>query len=301
MSASAASLKSTPAALPALLLGGVAIGASPIFVRVSELGPIATAFHRMLWALPFLWLWARMAAGGTGSVRPANRRDARQLLVCGLLFSADLALWHLSIMYTSVANSTLFANFAPVVVTIGAWLVLKERITRHFLVGLVLALTGALMLVGASVQTDHRHVMGDLLGIATAFFYGSYLLTVAGMRPRLSAPMIMFWSSLVTGAALALLAWALGEALLPNTTKGLWILVGLALVAQVAGQGLIAYALGHLPAAFSSLVILIQPVTAALLGWILLGEHIGPLQALGGATILAGILVARRAPGVEAA
>jgi drug/metabolite transporter (DMT)-like permease len=294
MSASLPVLKTTSLALPALLLGGIAIGASPIFVRVSELGPISTAFHRMLWAMPFLWLWASLAAGRGGSIVRQKPRDARLLLLCGLVFTADLALWHLSIMYTSVANSTLFANFAPVVVTVGAWLILKERIARRFLLGLVLALAGALMLMGASVQTDHRHVVGDLLGIATAFFYGSYLLTVAGLRTRLAAPLIMFWSSLVTGLALAVLAWAMGEALWPQSLQGLSILIGLALVTQVAGQGLIAYALGHLPASFSSLVILIQPVTAALLGWMLLGERIGTLQVLGGVTILAGILVARR-------
>jgi len=285
--------------MAALLLGGVAIGGSPIFVRVSELGPVSTAFHRMLWAMPILWLWAKVAAGKNASIAPGTRRDARLLLICGLLFTADLALWHLSIMYTSVANSTLFANFAPVVVTIGAWLILRERITWHFLVGLALALAGACMLLGASVQTDHRHVVGDLLGIATAFFYGSYLLTVAGLRSRMAAPVMMFWSSLVTGLGLALLAWAIGEPLVPHSWNGLWILIGLALVTQVAGQGLIAYALGHLPASFSSLVILIQPVTAALLGWILLGEPLGTLQLLGGATVLGGILVARRAPVVQ--
>ena len=299
MSASVPVPKARSFAMTALVLGGIAIGGSPIFVRVSELGPISTAFHRMLWAMPFLWLWARFAAGKNASIVPGNRRDARQLLICGLLFTADLALWHLSIMYTSVANSTLFANFAPVVVTIGAWLILRERITRHFLIGLALALAGAGMLMGASVQTDHRHVIGDLLGIATAFFYGSYLLTVAGLRTRMDTPMIMFWSSLVTGLALAVLAWAVGEPLLPHSWNGLWILIGLALVTQVAGQGLIAYALGHLPASFSSLVILIQPVTAALLGWILLGEALGTLQLLGGTTILAGILVARRAPAIQ--
>jgi drug/metabolite transporter (DMT)-like permease len=297
MSASIPLPKARSFAMAALVFGGIAIGGSPIFVRVSELGPISTAFHRMLWAMPFLWLWAKLAAGK--NTVPGNRRDARQLLICGLLFTADLALWHLSIMYTSVANSTLFANFAPVVVTIGAWLILRERITRHFLVGLALALAGACMLMGASVQTDHRHVVGDLLGIATAFFYGSYLLTVAGLRARMATPVVMFWSSLVTGLALAALAWAVGEPLLPQSWNGLWILIGLALVTQVAGQGLIAYALGHLPASFSSLVILIQPVTAALLGWILLGERLGTLQVLGGATILAGILVARRAPVIQ--
>jgi drug/metabolite transporter (DMT)-like permease len=63
------------------------------------------------------------------------------------------------------------------------------------------------------------------------------------------------------------------------------------------GQGLIAYALGHLPASFSALAILIEPLTAAILGWVWLGEALGVLQALGGVIVLAGITVARRASG----
>jgi drug/metabolite transporter (DMT)-like permease len=61
------------------------------------------------------------------------------------------------------------------------------------------------------------------------------------------------------------------------------------------GQGLIAYALGHLPASFSALVILIEPLTAAILGWVWLGEALGIRQAIGGVIVLAGIIVARRA------
>jgi hypothetical protein len=74
----------------------VAIGASPIFVRLSEVGPAATAFHRMLWALPLLWLWTKFDTG------PHPRLSARQklrLTVCGLLFVGDLVFWHLSILY----------------------------------------------------------------------------------------------------------------------------------------------------------------------------------------------------------
>src|SRR5437879_3250539 len=118
-------------ALPALVLGGICIGTAPIFVRLSEVGPTATAFHRMFWALPVLWLWVRFGSPA-GALMPDDRRITRKLFLCGSLFAIDLACWHLSLRYTSVTNATLFANFAPVVVTIGAWLFLKERITRRF-------------------------------------------------------------------------------------------------------------------------------------------------------------------------
>jgi drug/metabolite transporter (DMT)-like permease len=72
------------------------------------------------------------------------------------------------------------------------------------------------------------------------------------------------------------------------------VVLGLALVSHAAGQGLIAYALAHLPAAFSSVGLLLQPVVAALFAWLLLAEPLAALQVAGGMVVLAGIYLARR-------
>lgn len=282
-------------ALPALVLGSIFIGASPIFVRLSELGPLATAFHRVLWALPPLYLWMVLSRRGVAAAPVLPPADWARLALCGLLFAGDLTFWHWSILRTTVANATLFANFSPIIVTLGAWLILKEKIGRGFILGMLLALVGAGMLVGSSFELGRDHVIGDLFGLITALFFGSYMIGIASLRSQLGTATIMFWSSLVTCLALLPIAWAGGESLMPQSFKGLAVLIGLAWVSQAAGQGLIAYALGHLPAAFSSLVILIEPLTAAVLGWVLLAEYLGPLQAAGAAVVLAGIVVARRA------
>ena len=88
------------------------------------------------------------------------------------------------------------------------------------------------------------------------------------------------------------------DRILPTSLGGAAALAGLALVSHTGGQGLLTYALGHLPAAFSSLVIFVEAVAAAIFAWVLLAEAVGPLQAIGGALILAGIFAARprRAP-----
>ncbi|MDD3444162.1 MAG: DMT family transporter, partial [Zavarzinia sp.] len=111
---------------------------------------------------------------------------------------------------------------------------------------------------------------------------------------RMDAPRLMLWSSAVTALALLPIAVASGEALLPASIEGIAVLVLIAWVSQAAGQGLIAEAMGHLPAGFSALVILVEPVAAALLGWLVLDEGLGPMQALGGLLVLAGIAIARR-------
>jgi drug/metabolite transporter (DMT)-like permease len=286
-------------ALPALLAGGIAIGFSPIFVRLSELGPIATGFHRLFLALPLLWLW--MHWEGRRAARQTTMVKWLPMAVPGALFAGDIFFWHWSITYTTVANATLFANLAPVIVTFGAWFYLREQISFRFLVGMALAMSGAALLVNASAALGARFVLGDVLGLITACFFGSYVVAVARLRDRNAASTIMFYSSTVTCILLLLATLVSGEGLLPSTSNGWIALFALAWISQAMGQGLIAYALGHLPASFSALAILIEPLTAAILGWVWLGEELGMLQAVGGVIVLAGITVAHRASGPAAA
>jgi drug/metabolite transporter (DMT)-like permease len=280
-------------ALPALLIGGIAIGFSPIFVRLSELGPIATGFYRLFLALPLLWLWMHREE------RHAETSKVEWLAIAvpGILFAGDILFWHWSITYTTVANATLFANLAPVIVTFGAWFYLGEHITLRFLAGMTLAMAGAALLVNGSAAMGARYVLGDMFGLITACFFGSYVLAVARLRDRHPASTIMFYSSAVSCVLLLAATLASGESLVPRSPNGWIALFALAWISQAMGQGLIAYALGHLPASFSALAILIEPLTAAILGWVWLGEALGVLQAIGGAVVVAGIAVARRASG----
>jgi drug/metabolite transporter (DMT)-like permease len=282
-------------ALPALLAGGIAIGFSPIFVRLSELGPIATGFYRLLLALPLLWLWMRWEE--RQKAHATARIEWLPIAVPGVLFAGDILFWHWSITTTTVANATLFANLAPVIVTAGAWIYLRERVTPSFLAGMALAMSGGALLMQASAALGARYVLGDTLGLVTACFFGSYVVAVARLRRRIPASTIMFYSSAVTCVLLLAATLLSGESLLPATAHGWVALFALAWISQAMGQGFIAYALGHLPASFSSLAILIEPLTAAVLGWVWLGEALGALQAVGAVIVLAGIAVARRASG----
>jgi drug/metabolite transporter (DMT)-like permease len=277
-------------ALPALLLGATCIALSPIFVRLSEAGPTATAFWRTALALPVLWplfLWQGRAT--------ASNAPHLLLFAAGLAFAGDLAFWHASIGLTSVANSTLLANLASLFVTLAAWLFFRQRPTGVFLLGLGTALAGVALLVHSSVRFASGGLVGDALGVVTALFYAAYLLAVKELRDRACGTLlVMAATSTITTIVLLPVALATGEPMLPASARGWLDLVGLALLSHAAGQGLIAYALAHLPAAFSSVSLLLQPVMAALFAWLLLGEPLGPLQLAGGAIVLAGIVLARR-------
>lgn len=279
-------------AFPALLSGAVCIAFAPIFVRLSETGPVATAFYRMALSLPLLLAWMNLLPGSAVR-RPRSVGDYGVLILAGVFFAADLAVWHWSIKLTAVANATLFANFAPVFVTLGSWWLFGERFTRTFLVSIGLGIAGATILMGDSLNLHAQNFAGDVLGLTAAVFYGAYLLTVSRLRRSFSTAVIMTWSGSASAAILLPLAWVSGDVLFPVSAFGWGILVALALFSHAGGQSLIAHALAHLSAAFSSVSLLLQPVVATLLAWLLLAEPLRAWQGLGGLMVLAAIALAR--------
>lgn len=305
----ASAQRHAPLALGALLLGAVAIGSSAIWVRLSEVGPVATAFWRTALAVPFLVLWATLENGVRPRFRAARGADAppadrktwsdpkasRGLVLAGVYFAGDLSFWHVSILLTSVATSTLLANLAPIFVTLAGWLWLKEKVSGRFVLGLAVAMVGVSLLIGLDLQAGRSALVGDACGFVTALFYAAYILQIKHLRARTSTARIMAASSLVTATIVLPVALLLGESILPGSLRGWGVVLGLAVVSHVAGQSLIAYALAHLPASLGSVSLLIQPIFASLFAWLLLGEAIGPLQIAGGIATLIGIGIAHRA------
>lgn len=285
-------------ALAALVLGAVGIGFAPVFVRLSELGPSATAFYRFALAIPLLWALGEWEVRRTDRrPPPATGRTRLLLVLAGLFFAADIALWHFSIQATTVANATLLTNFAPVFVTLGAWVLFRERPTLVFALGLIVALVGAALLLGASFQIDRGHVVGDLFGLSSALFYGAYQLTIKQVRRGTGTLQVILASTTVSALALLILAAFTEPALVPLTLSGWLMVVALAVVSQTLGQGLIVQGLAHLPSGFSSVTLLVQPLVAAVLAWFVLGEMLGPLALFGAVVVLAGIVLARLGSG----
>lgn len=277
----------------ALIGGATGIGFAPILVRLTDTGPSATAFYRVLGALPLLWIWMvidRRARPDTPL--PRSRRDFSLMALAGLCFAADLSIWHWSLRFTTVANSTLLTNVAPLFVTLGAWVVLGERVTVRFILGMALAIAGGSLLVRDSTQAGSNPLLGDVLSVVAAVFYGAYLLTVKYLRRRFATPTIMACSSMVSCPAFAVIALLSGDSMAASTAQGWLAIVGLALICHIGGQTLITYGFGHLPASFSSVSLLWQPVVAAGVAWLLLGESLRWTQGVGGTIVLAGIALA---------
>jgi drug/metabolite transporter (DMT)-like permease len=274
-------------ALGVLLAGACVIGVGPILVRLADCGPVAAGLWRLIFALPGLALLAQ-GAGGIGA-------PPRIALLAGLAFALDLGFWHYGIAFTSVANATVLSNLTPVVVTLVAWIFLRERPRTLFILAVVMAVGGAwLMAEGRPAGAPGANPpLGDALSAFTAVWYALYFLAVSKGRRTIAASRIMFWSSVVGVPILLIGAFGLGERILPQSAVGWAAVAGLGAM-HIAGQGSIAWALGRLPAATASVVVLVQPIVAALLGWLMFREALGPLQAIGAAVALGGVVVAQR-------
>lgn len=286
-------------ALVALILGAAAMGVSPIFVRLADVGPFASAFWRVFLSLPVLWLWMRVSERAATTAQ--RRGFSHATILAGLAFTGDLFFWHLSIVHTSVANATFFATSAPLWVVVFGWLLLGERVGLPVLAGLALCLLGGVGLIYGSLQAAAGHVLGDMFGALTGVFFGLYFLAVRASRFDDGAARVTFEVTLITALLLGLSAAVLDDRLLPRSATGWGTLLSLALVSHAGGQGLLSIALGRLPAVFSSLVIFLEAIVAALVAWIALGEPVTPLQAGGGLFIVAGIFVARPRSDVQPA
>ncbi|HVL77513.1 MAG TPA: DMT family transporter [Noviherbaspirillum sp.] len=280
-------------AFATLLIGGMAIGFAGIFMRLSDVNPLASAFWRMALAAPILWAWA--FAVRRQDAAAGKRTDfSKALVLAGVHFAADMALWHLSLHYTTVANATLLSNFAPIFIALWLWLAYRVKFARIFIIGMVLALVGAALLVGPNAAGGPDKLLGDALGLSSAIFYAAYQLVIKDARNDYSTARLMAWSTTVTGLALLPFALLAPGPFFPAALIGWLPLLGLALVAQIGGQTVIAYAFAHLPASLSSVSLLIQPLTAAVAAWLIFQEAILPVQMLGGALLLWGIYLAKK-------
>lgn len=273
-------------AFPALLLANLILPLGPVLVRLSDVGPVAAAFWRLAIALPFLLLLARPGLTRT----PPTRGEWGALILSGVMFAADLAAWHLGILYTKVANATVFGNMSGLFLPAWALLVLRQKPKGLQAMALMLAAAGAAVMMGGSYDLSIGNLKGDLLCLLAGILYTAYLLVVQQVRGRLDSWSILSVSSVVSTPLLLLCALALGERVMP----GDWTpLIVLALSSQVVGQGLLTYAIGWFPPLIVGVSLLLQPAVAALLGWLLFGEWLSPVDMIGMGAVAAALVLVR--------
>ncbi len=286
-------------AFAAVVVANVALAFGPWFVRMADTGPVAAAFWRIALAAPLLIVGA-LASGA----RPVRLTPVMWLLLAasGIAFAADLASWHLGILRTTLANATLFGNSATLLFPLYGFVATRSLPTRMQGWALLLAFAGAGLLMGRSYALDPRHLTGDLLCVLAGALYTVYLVMVARARTAMAPIPVLAISTVASIVPLLVFALLMGERIVPTHWGPL---VALALASQVLGQGAMVYALGKLPPLVIGIALLIQPIVAGTVGWIVYAERPGPADLIGAAMVAVALVLVRRpirvAPAVGAA
>ncbi|MCW0196890.1 DMT family transporter [Sphingopyxis sp.] len=293
MSNKSDSVDSTPVAatvnrwaFAALLGGNLALSLTALVVRFADTGPVAAGLWRLLLALPVLLLLMRRETGG----RMPSPRALWIATGAGLFFAFDLAAWHLGILQTKVANATLFGNSASLLLVIWGIMLSRSWPRGWQALAIFLAFAGSALLMGQSYEASAAYLVGDLLSLLAGALYTGYVLMMQRVRGEVGA-----WSALAisSGAGIPVLlvtALALGEAIMPHDWTPLLVL---ALMSQLVGQGLLIWALPRFSPLVVGLTLLVQPVVAAVAGWLVFGETLSLWEIFGGAMVAAALVLIR--------
>lgn len=276
-------------AFPAMLIGSICLAFGPWMVRLADTGPLAAGFWRMAIAAPLLLLLCPV----TRQPLPRSGKGIiAAIFLAGTAFALDLASWHEGIVRTSLANSTLVGNATTFSFAAWGFWVARRWPDRNAAMTLTLALAGMTLLMSRSYELSLRNLTGDLLCLLAAGFYTIYLIAIGKLRGHL-APLPTLALATTAGMVPALIVALIGEGdIWPQD----WTpLIGLALSSQLVGQGLVVYAVGHLEPIVVGLCLLVQPLVAGTIGWIIYDERLG-LTGLMGALMIAAALVLIRRP-----
>lgn len=273
--------------LLALLGGNVALAIGPWFVRLADTGPVAAGFWRLFLALPFMVLLARM------NRQPLTGMPAGTLALVALgavTFALDLASWHIGIGMTRLGNATLFGNAGSIVLLFWGFLVHRVAPGRLEWLAIILALTGAAILMGRSLEISNATLIGDLFSVAAGLLYAVYLLTLQNARGAFGSWSLLVWVSIFGAPVLLVIALALGEPVWPQAWGPV---VGLFVLSQLVGQGLMVFALRYFAPLVVGLALLTQPVVASIYGWLAFGEILSGTDIIGMVLVGAALAVAR--------
>ncbi|WP_035360879.1 DMT family transporter [Dyadobacter alkalitolerans] len=270
-----------------LLIGLVSISIFPVLVKWAPVSGITSAFYRMLFG--FLFLLPGMLY--TQKFNWPARNLWFPIVLCGIIFATDIAVWNLSIRYSNATQATLLTNLAPAWVGVGSFFFLNNKPKASFWIGTLIAVAGMVVLIGPEAFFEMRLDKGFALAVLSGMLYASYMLISKPILNRLNIGSFMTISMAVSSVFLMIVCLIFGEPLW-NFTPVIWTVFAVqGLICQLIGWLAISYAVQKMDAQRVSLSLLSQAVVTGLLAWVFIDEQITWQMVLGGVIILTGIAI----------
>ena len=274
-----------------LVTAVIAVSTGAILVRWSDAPSSVAAFYRVLFTtLPLLpvaaWRYREQFAR-------IDRRDLGFATLSGIALALHFASWFESLRWTSVAASVTLVQAQPVFVALGAWILLRERVTRRIAVGIAIAVGGIVaMSLGdflGGVLVGPAPLYGNALALLGAVTAAGYVLAGRSLRQRLAlVPYVVVVYGVCTVSLLSFVL-AQGHPLSGYPPREWAVFLGLAVGPGLFGHTVINWVLGHLESSVVSVSLLGEPVGATILALVLLGEAPTRFTVVGGVIVLSGI------------
>ena len=268
-----------------LVIGVLSISIFPVLVKWAPVSGLTSAFYRMfigfIALLPFVLIKQKLEIPAKSQWLP--------VIISGIVFGSDIAVWNLSIHYSNATQATLLTNLSPVWVGIGTFLFMPDKPTLRFWLGTVLTISGLVILIGTDTFIQMKFDKGFMLAILSGMLYATYMMISKTALNHLSVVSFMTYSMGVSSAYLLVICLVTDQPLW-NFTPVVWSVLAIqGLVCQLLGWLALNYTVKKMDAKRVSLSLLSQSIVTGLIAWIFINEKISLQMIIGGLIILAGI------------
>ena len=284
-----------------LMTAVAALAFSPILTKLSEIeiSPTATIFNRLWIATIIMSSWqlfqkpTKYPTSLATEYLSENKRKSL-LILASILATISSLLWAISFTQTSVASSTVLRSLTPLFISLGAWLILKQHFKGQFLVGMVIAILGGIIIGWGDLHLGTESLIGDGIALLSAALHGANILTVGYLRDRgCETSTVLFWRCSFGALIMLPFVYLADIQMFPMTLQGWSMVIALAIVCQTFGQGLLVFSLKHFSSSFVGIFTLLKPILTAFLAWLIFAEDLSLTSGIAVILILMGIYLAK--------
>ncbi|WP_375472588.1 DMT family transporter [uncultured Nostoc sp.] len=279
-----------------------ALSSTAIFIKIAvrEMSAVATFFNRLWIAAIIFGLWSGINQARTKITddepvlpqQPYPIKEIAFLIAVGLVHVLGRLSWTWSLTQTSTANANALGCLNPLFTTLGGWLFFNQIFGRKFIIGLILAIIGAIAVGFEDLLHSNNNITGDAVALISSIFYAANFLLIEQIRNKFSVITILLWRCVIATSLMIPVVLIFEKQVFPVTLSGWLVVFALAAICEALGHGLIIYSLKNFSSGFISLFLLLNPVIVAILAWILFSEKLSIFNLLGLVLILAGIYLA---------